>query len=176
MAPGEGWMIQALVPGEQAAGRLAQRLSPFTILEETASMGMIQEFKEFAVKGSVMDMAVGIIIGGAFTPIVKSLVDDIIMPPIGLLLGGIDFREYKVTIKEAAGETAAVSINYGSFINILITFVIVAFAVFLLVKGVNKLRREEEETPADPTTKDCPQCMMTIPIRASKCGHCTSEI
>lgn len=145
-------------------------------------MGMIKEFKEFAVKGNVVDMAIGIIIGGAFTPIVKSLVDDIIMPPIGLLFGGLDFSEYKLVLKEATTaadgtETAAVAISYGNFINIVITFLIIAFAVFMLVKGMNRLRREEEAPPAPaPTTKDCPQCLMAIPIAATKCGHCTSAV
>ena len=144
-------------------------------------MGMLKEFKEFAVKGNVMDMAIGIIIGGAFTPIVKSLVSDIIMPPIGMLLGGVDFSEYKYVIQEAATaadgtETAAVAIAYGNFFNFVFTFVIVAFAVFMLVKGMNKLRNEEEEAPKAPTDKDCPQCLMTIPIEAKKCGHCTSAV
>lgn len=144
-------------------------------------MGMIKEFKEFAVKGNVMDMAIGIIIGGAFTPIVKSLVDDIIMPPIGLLLGGLDFSEFKLVIKEAAvaedgTETAQVAIAYGNFINIVISFLIIAFAVFMLVKVMNRLRREGEEEAPAPTTKDCPQCLMSVPIEAKKCGHCTSGI
>ncbi|QDU84660.1 Large-conductance mechanosensitive channel [Planctomycetes bacterium Pla163] len=144
-------------------------------------MGMLKEFKDFAVKGNVMDMAIGIIIGGAFTPIVKSMVDDIIMPPIGMLLGGVDFSEYKLVIQEASvaadgTEVAAVAINYGNFINICITFVIIAFAVFMLVKGMNRLRREEEAAPAAPTTKDCPHCLMSIPIAATKCGHCTSPV
>jgi len=138
-------------------------------------MGLVKEFKEFAVKGNVMDMAVGIIIGGAFTPIVKSLVDDIIMPPIGLLLGGIDFSEYKLVLVTHDDGTQ-VSINYGNFVNIIITFLIIAFAVFMLVKVMNRLRREEEKPPAAPTTKECPQCLMTIPINAKKCGHCTSTV
>ena len=144
-------------------------------------MGMLKEFKEFAVKGNVMDMAIGIVIGGAFTPIVKSMVDDIIMPPIGMLLGGVDFSEYKLILQEASvaqdgTETAAVSINYGNFVNIVITFVIIAFAVFMIVKAMNKMRREEAVAPAAPTEKKCPQCLMTIPIEAKKCGHCTSAV
>lgn len=144
-------------------------------------MGMLKEFKEFAVKGNVMDMAIGIVIGGAFTPIVKSMVDDIIMPPIGMLLGGVDFSEYKLILQEAVvaadgTEKAAVSINYGNFVNIVITFVIIAFAVFMLVKVMNKLRREEEAAPVAPTDKKCPHCLMTIPIEAKKCGHCTSAV
>ena len=139
-------------------------------------MSFISEFKEFAVKGNVMDMAIGIIIGGAFTPIVKSLVDDIIMPPIGLLLGNIDFSEYKFVLSTDADGKALASINYGNFINIVITFVIIAFAVFMLVKVMNRMRREEEKPAAAPTTKDCPQCLMTVPINAKKCGHCTSAL
>lgn len=144
-------------------------------------MGMLKEFKEFAVKGNVMDMAIGIVIGGAFTPIVKSMVDDIIMPPIGMLLGGVDFSEYKLVLQDASvaqdgTETAAVAINYGNFVNIVITFVIIAFAVFMIVKAMNRMRREEEVAPAAPTEKKCTHCLMTIPIAATKCGHCTSTV
>ncbi len=139
-------------------------------------MGLIQEFKEFAVKGNAIDMAIGIVVGGAFSPIVKSIVDDIIMPPIGMLLAGIDFSELKLIIQEATADSEAVTINYGNLINVLITFVIVAFAVFMLVKGMNTLRREEEKPPAAPTTKKCPACAMEIPIEATKCGHCTSAV
>jgi large conductance mechanosensitive channel len=148
---------------------------------------MLKEFKEFAMKGNVVDMAVGIIIGGAFGTIVKSLVSDVIMPPIGLLLGGVDFSELFVVLK--AGETAgpyltladaqaagAVTINYGVFANSVISFLIVAVAVFLLVKSINAMRRKEEAPPAEPTTKDCPYCLSTIPIKATRCGHCTSEL
>ncbi len=149
-------------------------------------MGMIKEFKEFAVKGNAMDMAIGIVIGAAFTPIVKSLVADIIMPPIGLLTGGIDFSDKKFTLQKAVEAiegvggvggvdgVAAVTINYGSFINLVITFLIVSFAVFMLVKGMNKLR--QEEPAAAPNTKKCPECDMSIPIAAKKCGHCTSTV
>jgi large conductance mechanosensitive channel len=134
-------------------------------------MSMLREFREFAVKGNVMDMAIGIIIGGAFTPIVKSMVDDILMPPIGMLLGGVDFSDYKLILKNAA-----VAINYGNFMTILITFVIIAFAVFMLVKVMNRLRRQEEVAAVAPTDKKCLQCFMTIPIEAKKCGHCTSAV
>jgi large conductance mechanosensitive channel len=137
-------------------------------------MGMLKEFREFAVKGNVMDMAVGIIIGGAFTPIVKSLVDDVIMPPIGLLLGGVDFSEHRFTLKEKTDEAAAVTVNYGSFVNVVITFVIVAFAVFVLVKGMNRLRAAE--APPAPTTRPCPECQMPIPLAATRCGHCTTQV
>jgi large conductance mechanosensitive channel len=148
---------------------------------------VFKEFKEFAVKGNVVDMAVGIIIGGAFGTIVKSLVADIIMPPIGLLLGGVDFADLFLTLKEgatagpyaslvAATEAGAVTINVGVFLNGVISFVIVAFAVFLLVKAINRLRREEEAAPPEPTTKECPHCLSTIPLKASRCAHCTAEL
>ena len=113
-------------------------------------MGIIKEFQDFAVKGNVVDMAVGIIIGGAFGTIVKSLVDDVIMPPIGLLLGGIDFSNIVLTLKEATADTEAVTMNIGMFINNVISFLIVAWAVFLLVKGMNSLKKKAEEAPAEP--------------------------
>ncbi len=148
---------------------------------------MFKEFKEFAMRGNVVDMAVGIIIGAAFGTIVKSLVDDVIMPPIGLLLGSVDFSDLFVTLKEgatagpyltlaAAKEAGAVTLSYGAFLNTVISFLIVAFSVFLLVKGMNSLKRKEEAPAADPTTKECPYCFSTIPIKATKCPHCTSTL
>jgi large conductance mechanosensitive channel len=148
---------------------------------------MFKEFKEFAMRGNVVDMAVGIIIGAAFGTIVKSLVSDIIMPPIGLLLGDIDFTNFFAVLKEgtAAGPYAsladaqkvgAVTINYGLFANTIISFLIVAFAVFLLIRQINKLKRQEEAPPVEPTTKDCPYCLSSIPIKATRCAHCTSEL
>ncbi len=148
---------------------------------------MLKEFKEFAMRGNVVDMAVGIIIGAAFGSIVTSLVADVIMPPIGLLLGNIDFSNLFLVLKQgkvpgpyeslAAAKTAgAISINYGFFINTLISFVIVAFAVFLLIRGINQLKRQEAAPPPVPTTKECPYCLSTIPIKATRCGHCTSEL
>jgi large conductance mechanosensitive channel len=148
---------------------------------------MLKEFKEFAMRGNVIDMAVGIIMGGAFGTIVKSLVSDVIMPPIGLLLGGVDFSNLFLTLKsgteagpyaslEAAQKVGAVTINYGVFMNAVISFLIVAFAVFLLVKGSNSLHRKQEAPPAAPTTKECPQCCSTIPIKASRCPNCTSQL
>jgi large conductance mechanosensitive channel len=145
---------------------------------------MLKEFKEFIMRGNVIDMAVGIIIGAAFGTIIKSLVDDVIMPPIGLLLGNIDFSNLFAVLKAgkvagpyetlvAAKGAGAVTINYGFFINTIITFLIVAFCVFLLIKNVNKFRRE---APAEVTTKECPYCISTIPIKAQRCPHCTSEI
>ena len=145
---------------------------------------MFKEFKEFALKGNVLDMAVGIIIGVAFGLIITSLVQDIIMPPIGLLLGNIDFSNIFSVLKEgkvagpyatpaAAKAAGAVTMNWGIFINYIINFVIVAFAMFLMVKGVNKMRKEKV---ADPTTKDCPYCLSAIAIKATRCPHCTSEL
>ncbi len=113
-------------------------------------MGMMKEFKDFAVKGNVVDMAVGIIVGAAFGKIVSSFVGDVIMPPIGVLLGGVDFTSLAVTIKEASGKDPAVAIHYGKFIQTVVDFIIVAFAIFLAVKGINSLKRKEEEKPAAP--------------------------
>lgn len=149
---------------------------------------MFKEFKEFAMRGNVLDMAVGIIIGGAFGTIVKSMVDDVIMPPIGLALGNVDFANLFIVLKEGANAAApyasladakaagAVSINYGMFINNVVSFVIVAFCVFLLIRTMNRLKREEEAPPAAPTTRDCPFCLSAIPIKASRCPQCTSEV
>jgi large conductance mechanosensitive channel len=148
---------------------------------------MFKEFREFAVKGNVVDMAVGIIIGGAFGTIVKSLVSDVLMPPIGLLMGNVDFTNLFTVLQpgslpgpyatlEAAKEAGAVTINYGLFLNTIISFVIVAFSVFLLIRSINRLKREEEAPPEAPTTKECSQCFSTIPIKATKCAHCTSEL
>ena len=148
---------------------------------------MLKEFKEFAVKGNVIDMAVGIIIGGAFGTIVKSLVSDVIMPPFGLLLGRVDTTNLYVLMKAGspaapyasladAQAAGAVTINYGAFINNVISFLIVAFVMFLLIRSINRLKREEEAPPAEPTTKSCPHCMSTIPIKATRCPNCTSEL
>ena len=148
---------------------------------------MLKEFKEFAMRGNVVDMAVGIVIGAAFGTIVKSLVADVIMPPIGLILGNVDFSNLFITIKEGAipgpfstladaQKAGAVTINYGAFINTIVSFVIVAFALFMVIKGMNKLKREQETPPAEPTTKECSHCFTTIPIKATRCPHCTSEL
>ena len=148
---------------------------------------MIKDFKEFAMRGNVVDMAVGIIIGAAFGTIVTSFVADVIMPPIGILLGNIDFSNLFLILKEgkvpgpypslaAAKAAGAASINYGFFINTVISFVIVAFSVFILVRGINKLRRQEEAQPPAATTKECPYCVSGIPIKATRCPHCTSEL
>jgi large conductance mechanosensitive channel len=146
---------------------------------------MLKEFKEFAMKGNVVDMAVGIIIGAAFGSIVKSLVDDVIMPPVGLLLGNVDFSDLFLVLKEGkvpgpyltlaqAKTAAAVTMNYGAFINVVVSFLIVAFAVFLLVKALNNLKKSAEAEA--PKTKDCPFCLSPVPIKAVKCSHCTSEL
>ncbi|MEJ2613659.1 MAG: large-conductance mechanosensitive channel protein MscL [Ignavibacteriaceae bacterium] len=150
---------------------------------------MWKEFKEFAVKGSVVDMAVGIIIGAAFGTIVKSFVADIIMPPIGLLLGNVDFSQLFILLKDGAKAlppyntladaqaAGAVTLNYGIFINNIISFLIVALSIFIVIKGINNLKRKEEEAPAAaPTTKDCPYCFSKIPLTATRCPMCTSQI
>mgnify|MGYP001818691460 FL=1 len=148
---------------------------------------MFKEFKEFAMRGNVVDMAVGIIIGGAFGTIVKSLVSDDIMPAIGLLLGGVDFSNLFLVSSQGspagpyaaladAQAAVAVTINYGIFINSVVSFLIVALAVFFVLKSLNAMKREEEEAPAEPTTKDCGYCATEIPIAATRCPHCTSEL
>lgn len=149
---------------------------------------MFKEFKAFAMRGNVVDMAVGIIIGASFGSIVKSLVDDVIMPPIGLLLGNVDFSNLYWVMKEGAAAAApyvsladarkagAVTLNYGLFINAVVSFTIVAFAVFMLVRTINRLRALEEAPPAEPTTKPCPHCCTEVPIKATRCPHCTSQL
>lgn len=148
---------------------------------------MLKEFKEFAMKGNVVDMAVGIIIGVAFGAIIKSLVADLLMPPIGLLLGDVDFSNMFIILKQgatagpyasldAAKEAGAVVMSYGVFINTIINFLIVAFAIFLLIRNMNKMKKKEEEKPAEPTTKECPHCFSTISLKATRCAFCTSEV
>lgn len=139
-------------------------------------MGMLKEFKEFAMRGNVVDMAVGIVIGAAFGKIVSSFVNDVIMPPIGLLLGNIDFSQLAITLKEKTAATEAVTINYGVFINTILDFIIVAFAIFMVIKQMNRFERKEEAQVAEPTTKDCPKCFTAIPIKATRCPNCTSEL
>lgn len=148
---------------------------------------MLKEFKEFAMRGNVIDMAVGIIIGAAFGAIVTSLVADIIMPPIGLLLGNVDFSNLFIVLREGiktgpysslaeAKAAGAVTFNYGMFVNTIISFVIVAFAIFLLIRSINKLKRQKEAPPSVPTTKECSYCLSVIPVKATRCPHCTSEL
>jgi large conductance mechanosensitive channel len=144
---------------------------------------MLKEFKEFALRGNMIDMAVGIIIGAAFGGIVDSLVNDILMPPLGLLLGRVDFSDLYVSLSgqdfpslAAAQEAGAATINYGLFVNTVINFMIVAFALFIVIRQINRLSREEEEAPPPPTTKECPFCFSTIAIQATRCPQCTSEL
>ena len=140
---------------------------------------MWQEFKDFIMRGNVVDMAIGIIIGAAFGAVVKSLVDDIIMPPIGLLLGGVDFANLFITLGPGeyatlaeAKEAGAATINYGLFLSSVISFLIVAVVVFVIIRAVNRMSKEEE-APAEPTTKKCPECLSEIPIEATRCAYCT---
>jgi len=147
---------------------------------------MFKEFKEFAMRGNVVDMAVGIVIGAAFGGIVNSFVSDIIMPPIGLVLGSVDFSSLFLVLKEgksagpyeslaAAKAAGAVTLNYGVFVNTIISFLIIAFAVFFLIRNVNRMKKKEE-APAVAATKECPFCLSTIPLKAVRCPHCTSEV
>jgi large conductance mechanosensitive channel len=147
---------------------------------------MFKEFKEFALRGNVVDMAVGIVIGAAFGTIVKSFVDDVLMPPIGLLLGNVNFSDLFLTLKEgskaagpyaslaAAKDAGAVTLNLGAFLNTVISFIIIAFAVFLVVKGMNAMKRQS--APPPPDTKECPFCLSVIPRKASRCPQCTSQL
>ena len=148
---------------------------------------MLEEFKKFAMKGNMVDMAVGIVIGAAFGAIVKSLVSDILMPPIGILMGNVNFSDLFVVLKEgttpgpfatlaAANDAGAVTLNYGLLINTIVNFLIVAFAIFFVVRGINRLKAQEEAPPEEPTTKECPLCLSTVPIKATRCGHCTSDL
>lgn len=148
---------------------------------------MFEEFKKFAVKGNMVDMAVGIVIGAAFGAIIGSLVSDVLMPPLGLLLGNVDFSNLFTVLKEgkalgpyatvaAAKEAGAVTLNYGRFVNTIVNFLIIAFAIFFVVRGINNLKKKEEAPPAVPTTKECPECLSTVPIKATKCAHCTSAL
>lgn len=150
---------------------------------------MLKEFREFALRGNVLDLAVGIIIGAAFTSIVNSLVNDILMPPVGWLLGGINFEDFYLTLKSGstagpyasladASAAGAVTINYGLFINAIISFLLVALAMFLLIRAINRLQatKDAKESQAEPTTKDCPFCYTNIPLQATRCPHCTSQL
>lgn len=148
-------------------------------------MSLFQQFKAFLLRGNVVDLAVGMVVGTAFSNMVKSLVDNLIMPPIGLLIGGVDFSNLFITLKEgtkaaepyetlaAAQAAGAVTLNIGLFINTVISLVIVGFAIFLVVKAINRLHKTPK---AEPTTKSCPQCCTEIPIQAKRCPHCTSEL
>ena len=142
---------------------------------------MLKEFKDFAMKGNVLDMAIGVIIGGAFGKIVSSLVSDVLMPPLGLLMGKVDFSSLFINLSDtpqpsltAAKAAGAPTINYGVFLQATFDFIIIAFVIFVLVKQVNRLKKPEPTAP--PTSKDCPQCLSTIPMKATKCAHCTSNV
>lgn len=144
---------------------------------------MLKEFKAFVMRGNVLDMAIGIVIGVAFGKIVTSFVNDVVMPPIGLLLGKVDFSNLFIdlsgksyaTLAEAKAAGAA-TVKYGVFLNTVVDFIIVAFVIFLLVRQVNQMKRQEEAAPAAPTTKECPYCLSSIAIKATRCSHCTSEV
>jgi large conductance mechanosensitive channel len=138
-------------------------------------MSVVKEFKEFAMRGNVLDLAIGIIIGGAFGKVVSSMVNDVLMPPIGVLIGGVDFSSFGLTLKEAVDKSPAAILKYGFFLNNVIDFIIVAFAVFLIVKAVNRMQRKQAAAPV-VTTKQCPECSMSIPIDAKRCGHCTTKL
>ncbi len=148
---------------------------------------MFKEFKDFAMRGNVVDMAVGIVIGGAFGKIIASFVTDVLMPPIGMLLGGTDFASMHTVLQ--AGSTpgpyasladaqavGAVTLNYGLFINAVVNFIIIAFAIFMVVRAMNSAKKKEVEAPAEPTTKECPHCHTEIPIPATRCPNCTSDL
>jgi large conductance mechanosensitive channel len=147
-------------------------------------MSLVKEFKEFAMRGNVIDLAVGVIIGAAFGKVITSLVNDIIMPPVGKLMGGANFADKFVTLSGAeykslaeARAAGAPVIAYGSFVNVILDFLIVAFCIFMLVKGINALKKKPAPTPASgPVSKDCPRCLMTIPITATRCGHCCVDL
>jgi large conductance mechanosensitive channel len=147
---------------------------------------MWQEFKAFVMRGNVMDLAVGVVIGAAFGAVVKSLVDDVIMPPIGILTGGVDFSDKFLLLKPgaevappyatiaAAKDAGAVTLNYGLFINTIITFLIIALAIFMVVRAINRIYRQP--APPTPDTRPCPYCTMTVSLSASRCPHCTSQL
>jgi large conductance mechanosensitive channel len=142
-----------------------------------------KEFKEFALRGNVIDLAIGVILGGAFGKIVTSFVNDVLMPPIGLLLGRVNFVDLFIDLSgegyaslAAAQEAGAATINYGVFLNTILDFIIVAFVIFLVVRQINKMQKEEPAAPAEPTTKACPYCFTDIPIKAKRCPNCTSEL
>ena len=134
---------------------------------------MFKEFKQFAMRGNVVDMAVGVIIGGAFSKIVDSLVKDIIMPPLGLLVSEVDFSQLAVTLRAPIGSVPPVTIRYGMFINNVVNFLIVAFTIFLMIRFLNRFK---EHPPAAPTEKTCPECLMNIPLNARRCAHCTAVL
>lgn len=140
---------------------------------------MLAEFRKFIMRGNVLDLAVGIIIGAAFTTVVNSLVNDVIMPPIGLIVGGVDFSQIKIILQAAQGETPEVAINIGLFINAAINFLIVALVVFLIVRAFNRMMlpfQKKEGAPGEPVNKECPYCLSVIPYKATRCPNCTSQL
>ena len=144
---------------------------------------MLKEFKEFAMKGNVLDMAIGVLLGAAFGKIVSSLVSDVLMPPIGLLAGRLDFSNLFIDLSggghktlAAAKAAGAATLNYGVFVNAVIDFIIVAFVIFIVVRQVNRMKRQQEAPPPSPASKDCPYCLSAIPLKATRCAHCTSEL
>jgi large conductance mechanosensitive channel len=148
---------------------------------------MFKEFREFAMRGNVIDMAVGIVIGAAFGAIVNSFVADVVMPPVGILLGNVDFSNLFLVLKDGtvappyaslaeAKKAGAVTLNIGVFVNTILSFFIIAFAVFLVVRAANRLRRQQEPALAAPSTKECPYCLSAIPVKAVRCAHCTSDL
>jgi large conductance mechanosensitive channel len=138
-------------------------------------MNLLREFKTFAMRGNVVDLAVGLVMGAAFGKIVSSLVNDVIMPPIGVLIGGVDFSSLTITVKSASEGLKPVTLNYGVFISTLIDFIIIALSVFLLIRALNALERKKETAPPPPSQRECPECLMMIPIGAKRCGHCTTN-
>jgi large conductance mechanosensitive channel len=139
-------------------------------------MKIIGEFKEFAVKGNVVDMAVGVVIGASFGKIVTSFLNDVLMPPLGMLTGGADFSDWSLTLKPAAGAEKAVTLNYGAFVTAVTDFVIVAFAIFAVIKAMNALKRREPAPPPAPSEKNCPECLSAIPLAAKRCRHCAQAV
>jgi large conductance mechanosensitive channel len=148
---------------------------------------MLKEFKEFAVRGNVVDMAVGIVVGTAFGVIAKSLVSDVIMPPVGIVLGGVDFKDFFIVLRdtavagpyatlEEAAKAGAVTLNYGAFVNTVISFLIVALAMFFVVRSMNRLKKKHEAPAAAPTARECPYCLSSIPLKATRCAFCTAEV
>ncbi|TBR24858.1 large-conductance mechanosensitive channel protein MscL [bacterium] len=138
---------------------------------------MLKEFKEFAMRGNVVDMAVGVIIGGAFGKVVTSFLNDLVMPPLGMLTGGVDFNDKVLVLKAAEGTAKAVTLNYGAFITVFVDFVIVAFAIFMMVRLMNTLKKSEPAAPPPAATeKPCPECLMNIPLKARRCSHCASAV
>ena len=137
---------------------------------------MLKEFKQFALRGSMVDMAVGVIIGSAFGKIISSLVNDVLMPPLGLLIGNVDFSDLAVTLKASVGTGKPVTLNYGLFINEVVNFTIITFCIFIVIRTINSFRNKQVSTAIEDTEKKCPQCWMSISIQATRCAHCTSTL